>query len=217
MITAGWDSNLKLWDCRSSAPIGTYPQPDKIYTLDIRGNILVVGTAGRRVLVWDLKNMSYAQQRRESSLKYQTRCIRCFSNKEGFVLSSVEGRVAVEYLDPSSDVQKKKYAFKCHRNKDTASGMEYIYPVNAISFHSGYNTFATGGSDGFVNIWDGFHKKRLCQFHKYPTSISSLCFSPDGTFLAIASSYLYESNDIKDVPPDSIFVRKVSDQETKPK
>lgn len=34
-----------------------------------------------------------------------------------------------------------------------------IYPVNAISFHSGYNTFATGGSDGFVNIWDGFNKK----------------------------------------------------------
>jgi len=26
-----------------------------------------------------------------------------------------------------------------------------------------YNTFATGGSDGFVNIWDGFNKKRLCQ------------------------------------------------------
>ena len=26
-----------------------------------------------------------------------------------------------------------------------------------------HNTFATGGSDGFVNIWDGFNKKRLCQ------------------------------------------------------
>ncbi len=35
-----------------------------------------------------------------------------------------------------------------------------------------YNTFATGGSDGFVNIWDGFNKKRLCQFHRYPTSIA---------------------------------------------
>lgn len=29
-----------------------------------------------------------------------------------------------------------------------------------------YNTFATGGSDGFVNIWDGFNKKRLCQVHQ---------------------------------------------------
>ena len=55
--------------------------------------------------------------------------------------------------------------------------------VNAISFHREYNTFATGGSDGLVNIWDGSNKKRLCQFHKYPTSISSLSFSPDGAVL----------------------------------
>ena len=55
-------------------------------------------------------------------------------------------------------------------------GIENIYPVNAIAFHNLHNTFATGGSDGFVNIWDGFNKKRLCQFHRYPTSISSLAF-----------------------------------------
>lgn len=33
----------------------------------------------------------------------------------GYTLSSIEGRVAVEYLDPSPEAQKKKYAFKCHR------------------------------------------------------------------------------------------------------
>ena len=61
-------------------------------------------------------------------------------------MSSIEGRVAVEYLDPSPEVQKRKYAFKCHRNKD--GDVEHIFPVNAISFHKEYNTFATGGSDG---------------------------------------------------------------------
>ena len=76
----------------------------------------------------------------------------------------VVGRVAVEYLDPSPEIQKKKYAFKCHRIKE--NGVEMIYPVNAIAFHGQHNTFATGGSDGFVNIWDGFNKKRLCQFHR---------------------------------------------------
>ena len=84
--------------------------------------------------------------------------------KQGYVLSSIEGRVAVEYLDPSPEVQRRKYAFKCHRLKENA--VEQIYPVNAISFHRDYNTFATGGSDGLVNIWDGQNKKRLCQFHK---------------------------------------------------
>ena len=73
-------------------------------------------------------------------------------------------RVAVEYMDPSPEVQKKKYAFKCHRIKE--DNAEKIFPVNAISFHGSFNTFATGGSDGFVNIWDGFNKKRLCQFHR---------------------------------------------------
>lgn len=61
---------------------------------------------------------------------------------QGYVLSSIEGRVAVEYLDPSPEVQKKKYAFKCHRLKE--SSMEQVYPVNAVSFHSVHNTFATG-------------------------------------------------------------------------
>jgi cell cycle arrest protein BUB3 len=217
MATAGWDACVKLWDPRAPCATGSYSQPDRVYTMAVCGNTLVVGTQGRRVLVWDLRNMSYVQQRRESSLKYQTRCIRTFPNKQGYVLSSIEGRVAVEYFDPNPEIQKKKYAFKCHRNKDSATGIEVIYPVNAIAFHSHYNTFATGGSDGCVNVWDGFHKKRLCQFHKYPTSISSLAFSPDGSYLAIATSFLHESQDVKDIPVDTIYIRKVTDQETKPK
>jgi len=161
--------------------------------------------------------MNTALQKRESSLKYQTRSIKCFPDRKGYVLSSIEGRVAVEYFDPSPEVQKKKYAFKCHRIKE--GEMECCYSVNAISFHYGFNTFATGGSDGHVNIWDGFNKKRLCQFRRYPTSISSLAFSSDGSLLAIASSYIYEQGE----PPagtqmeDAVYVRKVQEHEVKPK
>lgn len=142
MVTGSWDQTVKLWDPRTPCNAGTFSQPEKVYTLSVSGDRLIVGTAGRRVLVWDLRNMGYVQQRRESSLKYQTRCIRAFPNKQGYVLSSIEGRVAVEYLDPSPEVQKKKYAFKCHRLKE--NNIEQIYPVNAISFHNIHNTFATG-------------------------------------------------------------------------
>ncbi|XP_051771364.1 mitotic checkpoint protein BUB3 isoform X2 [Ctenopharyngodon idella] len=214
MVTGSWDMSVRLWDPRTPCNAGTFTQPEKVYTLSVAGDRLIVGTAGRRVLVWDLRNMGYVQQRRESSLKYQTRCIRAFPNKQGYVLSSIEGRVAVEYLDPSLEVQKKKYAFKCHRLKE--NGIEQVYPVNAISFHSVHNTFATGGSDGFVNIWDPFNKKRLCQFHRYPTSIASLAFSMDGSLLAIASSYMQEQGDISH-PADAVYIRQVTDAETKPK
>eukprot|EP00116_Pleurobrachia_bachei_P011159 sb/3471421/ len=176
--------------------------------------MLVVGTGGRRVLVWDIRNMKQEAQRKESALKFMTRCIRCFPNKQGYVLSSCEGRVAVEYLDPSPAIQSKKYAFKCHRIKD--EGIETIYPVNTIAFHQRYNTFATGGCDGFVNIWDSANKKRLCQLRKMPTSIASLCFNQDGTMLAIASSYTFELGDMEH-PPDQIYIRNMTDIETRPK
>ena len=214
VVTGSWDKTVKLWDPRQQHSVGTYDQNGElVFTMSLSRDRLVVGTSNRRVLVWDLKNMQFAEQRRASSLKFQTRCLRCFPNRQGFVLSSVEGRVAVEYLDTDSEVQKKKYAFKCHRVKE--EGVEYIYPVNAISFHSVHNTFATGGSDGFVNIWDPFNKKRLCQFHRYPTDISSLAFNQDGTLIAIAVSCVLPKDEQQ--YKDTIYVRQVSDAETQPK
>uniref|UniRef100_A0A1A9ZY53 Uncharacterized protein n=1 Tax=Glossina pallidipes TaxID=7398 RepID=A0A1A9ZY53_GLOPL len=65
--------------------------------------------------------------KRESLLKFQTRCIRLFPNNEGYVMSSIEGRVAFEYLEIDPEIQKLKFAFKCHRNKQGTT--EYIYPV----------------------------------------------------------------------------------------
>lgn len=56
----------------------------------------------------------------------------------------------MEYLDPSPEIQKKKYAFKCHRLKE--NNIEQIYPVNAISFHNVHNTFATGKYSTFLTL-----------------------------------------------------------------
>jgi cell cycle arrest protein BUB3 len=99
----------------------------------------------------------------------------------------------VDYFDPSEEVQAKKYAFKCHRQ--TIDGVDTVYPVHALAFHPGYGTFASGGGDGLVCVWDGQNKKRIRQFPRYPTSISSLSFNSDGNLLAVASSYCYEEGD----------------------
>jgi len=58
-----------------------------------------------------------------------------------------------------------------------------------------YGTFATGGCDGIINVWDGAQKKRLCQYPQYPTSIAAMDFNNDGSLLAIAASYTFEEGD----------------------
>lgn len=79
-----------------------------------------------------------------------------------------------------------------------------------------YKTFATGGGDGVVNIWDGGNKKRLFQISKYPTSVSALAFNHNGSLLAVASSYGYERGE-QDHPSEAIFIRTVVEAEVKPK
>lgn len=108
-------------------------------------------------------------------------------------MTSVEGRIAVEYFDPAPEIQSKKYAFKCHRQ--TVSGEDHVYPVNALAFHPKYNTFASGGSDGTVSLWDHTAKKRLKQFAKYNSSVTSLSFSASGRRLAIGVSYSWDNGE----------------------
>ncbi|KAI9624587.1 hypothetical protein H4Q26_016816 [Puccinia striiformis f. sp. tritici PST-130] len=131
-------------------------------------------------------------QERESSLKFMTRAIKCMPRGDGYASGSIEGRVAVDLFDTSTESQAKKYAFKCHRQ--VIDGVDTIYPVNALAFHPTFGTFATGGGDGIVSIWDSAAKKRLRQLPKYPGSITSLAFNSDGSKLAIACSILEEEN-----------------------
>ncbi|CAI5486587.1 unnamed protein product, partial [Closterium sp. Naga37s-1] len=203
LITGGWDRTVRCWDPRAPSShlrlTVTAEQPERCYSMSLAAHRLVVAMAGRHVSIYDLRNMSQPEQRRESSLKFQTRCVRCYPTGTGYALASVEGRVAMEFFDPSETAQAKKYAFKCHRRSE--GGRDTVFPVNAIAFHPIYGTFATGGCDGVVNIWDGNNKKRLYQYAKYPTSIAALSFSRDGRLLAVAASYTFEMGDIPASPP----------------
>jgi len=215
LFSASWDKTLKVWDNRASTPLqSSHDLPGKAYSMDLVQDRLVVATSDRHIHIYDVRKLDEPVQRRISSLKYQTRCLRCFPNGTGYAVSSVEGRIAMEYFDPAPDVQKKTYAFKCHRQ--TIDGVDTVYPVNALAFHPGYGTFASGGCDGTVSVWDGENKKKLRNWSHYPTSISSLAFNASGNVLAVAASYTWEEGE-REHPKDSIFIRNIRDVDVKPK
>ena len=60
------------------------------------------------------------------------------------------------------------------------------------------------------------HKKKLTTLPSFPTSISALAFSNDGSEIAIASSYTFEEGD-REHPQDEVFIRKILESECAPK
>ena len=210
LISASWDSTLHIHLMAGGkiahAP-ATISLPSKPFSLSLTSTKLVVAMANRALFLYDLASLKMLSsqaapsdesrnenileiepwQQRESSLKFMTRAVACMPNNDGYAISSIEGRVGVELFDPSPEAQAKKYAFKCHRQ--TENDVDVVYPVNALAFHPVRQmTFASGGGDGFVILWDGAHKRRIRQYQGYPSSVSSLAWSSDGKALAVGVS-----------------------------
>ncbi|KAH8929957.1 WD40 repeat-like protein [Atractiella rhizophila] len=202
VVSASWDSTMALHDPRSPTPTAfSIALPAKAYSLDVVRDKVLVAMAERKIWVWDVRQLGShwrggpsdgqdgVWQKRESSLKFQTRCVKGMPSGEGFATSSTEGRVAVDFFDPTKE--SAKYAFKCHRK--VINGVDTIYPVNALAFHPIHGTFATGGSDSMVSVWDAAAKKRLRQFPQYSgLEITSLAFNVDGTRLAIGTGTMFD-------------------------
>ncbi|EAW06740.1 WD40 repeat domain-containing protein [Aspergillus clavatus NRRL 1] len=234
VISASWDSTLHVHRTNTEADLAPaiIPLPSKPFSMSLTATKLVVAMASRSLHIYDLKALAILTdqsdaappnvvevepwQRRESSLKFMTRCVACMPDDAGYASSSIEGRVAVEWFDPSPESQARKYAFKCHRQ--TADEVDVVYPVNTLAFHPIHGTFASGGGDGVVALWDGIAKRRIRQYQKYPSSVAAVDFSGDGKYLAIAVSPGFEDGK-EDVAEGTvkIYVRELGETEAKGK
>jgi cell cycle arrest protein BUB3 len=231
LISASWDCTLHI---HALSKPGQAPAivslPSKPFSLSLTSDKVVVAMANRDIHIYEMKPLeklalqqgtgSAVQvepwQRRESSMKFMTRALSCMPSELGYATSSIEGRVSVEWFDPSPESQQRKFAFKCHR--ETVDGIDVVYPVNALAFHPVHKTtFASGGGDGTVALWDGATKRRIRQYQKFPASIASLAFSASGKYLAVAFSPGFEDGKEDMDGPVGISIRELTENEAKGK
>ena len=169
-------------------------------------------------------------QQRESSLKFLTRAVAAMPTDAGYATSSIEGRVAVEWFDASAESQARKYAFKCHRQTQNPSAgadegqgggaIDVVYPVNALAFHPAHGrTFASGGGDATVALWDAEAKRRMKIYPRFADSVAALAFSADGRYLAVAACPGFETgmDDYDARGRAHIVIRELSENEARPK
>lgn len=181
LVTGSWDKTIRYWDLRQQSPAHTQALPDKCYAMSVVYPLLVVGTAERHIQIYNMNQPSQVYKQLQTPLRYQTRTVACFPDKTGYLIGSIEGRVAVQHIDESMNA--KNFTFKCHREEQD------IYAVNHLCFHPNQGTFVTAGSDGTFNFWDKENKQRLKAMAKCPAPIPTATFNHDGTILAYAVSY----------------------------
>jgi len=187
LVTGSWDKTVKYWDTRSPTPIGSVTLPDRCYSLDVAYPLMVVGMAERHIAIFNLQNPGTIHKTTMSPLKWQTRCIACFPAANGYAIGSVEGRVAIQYIDEKDNASN--FSFKCHRKDSPQTKATQIFSVNSISFHQGFGTFATAGSEGGIHFWDKDQRTRLKSFEPAPGPITTTAFNRTGTIFAYAISY----------------------------
>ncbi|KAH9061844.1 WD40-repeat-containing domain protein, partial [Lactarius deliciosus] len=194
IITGSWDRTVRFWDPRApTAQQSSHQLPERVYFMDTVGHRLVLALASRLFHIFDLRKMDAPEQTRESSLKFLTRALACMADGQGYATASVEGRIAVEYFDPSPAIQEKKYAFKCHRQ--TIEDVDHVWPVNALAFHPTV-------------------KKRLRQYPRYTAPVAALAFSADGTRLAVGASYTWDEGEegARSAERPALFVREPGEE-----
>ncbi|CDQ56064.1 unnamed protein product [Oncorhynchus mykiss] len=174
--------------------------PERCYCADVVYPMAVVASADRGLIVYQLENQPSEFRRIDSPLKhqvtgltYQHRCIAIFKDKQnkpaGFALGSIEGRVAIHYINPPNPA-KDNFTFKCHRSNGTNTATpQDIYAVNAISFHPVHGTLATVGSDGRFSFWDKDARTKLKTSEQLDQPITACSFNNNGNIFAYASSY----------------------------
>lgn len=186
IICVSWDGTINVMDVkRRNLDVWVRAAvEEKVITADSDNNHLVIAITRQKVLLYDLPlSAGSISKVIVPTLKNQIRDIKLLPSKDGYVISTIDGRVAVEYFEERD--QQKQFAFRCHRT--TLSDVQLVYPVNTLSFIPGTVKLFTGGSDGSVTLWNLETKRKIKQFDKLTTlSVVKLIANDNTLYVGIS-------------------------------
>ncbi len=182
VVTSGWDREIKFWDVRQTSfnksLIHSFKSDINVTGIICVGNrVVIAGSTNftgesdynlnyHLIKIYDLRNFnnSCGYISYESPLKNETRSICALSAGDGFILGSIEGKIALEYFKEleakftnesikegkesqeihkvctnNSNAIKQSYAFKCHREDIESDNKSVIHAVNALAHNPRYN------------------------------------------------------------------------------
>ena len=200
LISGSWDKHIKYWDVRvksnkNKSLYGSIKCDAKICAMSQLGNTLIVGLSNQHIQHYDLRKPTKYIISTTTRMKKQLRDIDIFPNEKGFVVTSIGGRGFVKYLPLTAHVQigEGSFSFKCHRynNGRTPSCTDNVidvYSVNVVRFNEKYQSFATGGDDGYICVYDKNARAKIQQFKK-SLPITSIDFDKTGDIMVYSSGY----------------------------
>lgn len=190
LVASRLGGDLVYLDPRSLRVLHNLKSSSKIFAMDTTSTRVTVSQSSRQVQIYDVRKWDAPCVTRNSGLKYQITHLQNFPSQEGYALSSLDGRVSVEYYDELPEAQLLRFAFKCHRHRDKATGVDSVYPVNVLRFHARTNVLYTGGADGNVCTWDWQRRKRTKQFAAVDDSraVSHMDINHDGSILVVGAN-----------------------------
>jgi mRNA export factor len=114
IVTGSWDKTVKYWDLRTPNPAATIQCQERVYAMDVKDKLLVVATAERHVNVINLDDPGKIFKSMQSPLKHQTRAVSCFKEANGFMIGSIEGRCAFQYINEKDSKYVPTFGISVH-------------------------------------------------------------------------------------------------------